>query len=75
MEIKEVLRHYILTKQLKLVGSYSGRVFYKGTYWKPVETIRIKFLNGDKNMSYIFRNKKPDNVKAIGFLYILFSLL
>ena len=38
------------TIEPKVSGSHTGRVSYKGTYWKPGETIRIKFLNGDQNM-------------------------
>jgi len=30
------------------VGSLTGRVSYRGTYWEPGQTIRIKFLNGDE---------------------------
>lgn len=29
-------------------GSPTGRVSYRGSYWEPGQTIRIKFLNGDE---------------------------
>jgi hypothetical protein len=30
------------------IGNPTGRVSYRGTYWEPGQTIRIKFLNGDE---------------------------